>query len=558
MNDIPAESLHLATTLKALMAERQLTGAQLARQAGLSMASLSRILSGQTNPSFESVVKLAAALNISLSRLSPPTTSTQPKSRAGHFPLHAKYVLENTDLTTENARQLLHQAANGVWVASPVDDYIAPQTTQAEVTSCSQVGTRRLQLEVSFPLDMLEEGSLAGILSVAGSALTGTGAKLLDIRIPEPLLRSFSGPAFGARGLRDTFNKHGRPLLAATIRPMHGLSPRQYGRMIYETLIGGIDTTADPTLLHSIPSSTWRERFRFAAEASAAATRETNEFKTHMVNISASTMAGMEERALWARDLEMACVMVDSAAIGWTAMQSITAFCAKHDLLVAAMGGRALGGDMLSEQLQAKLLRFAGADIVSTGSPLRGNVANRRYVLGVLAALRDEDLPLSPESGHYVAQPLAGLNASMPAVGGGHNPWHFPRLLDAIGPHSLIQCGGSVMGHPQGPQAGANACRTALEALVQAQAEGLNLNVEGRHTLQRAAKYSPELRQALEYFQEGSFLFGIIHSLPRPTEGSVLAAPTNPSPSIAPVATITPFRKPEAPNSDDDNESDPA
>ena len=557
MNDIPAESLHLATTLKALMAERQLTSAQLARQAGLSMASLSRILSGQTNPSFESVVKLAAALNVALSELSPPTTSQGLGSRAGAFPLRAVYTLENTDLTPENARQLLHQAANGVWVASPVDDFIAPETTRAEVTRCLQVGTRRLQLEVDFPLEMLEEGSLPSLLSVAGSALTGTGAKLLDIRIPEPFLRSFHGPAFGTRGLRDTFNKHGRPLLAATIRPMHGLSPRQYGRMVYEALVGGIDTTADPTLLHSIPSATWRERFRFVAEASMAATRETNEFKTHMVNISAATLAKMEERALWARELELACVMVDSAAIGWAAVQSIAAFCAKNDLLLATMGGRALAGDMMSEQLQAKLLRFAGADVVSTGSPLRGNVANRRYVQGVLNALRDDNLPQAPESGHYVSQPLAGLNAAMPAVGGGHNPWHFPRLLDAVGHHTIIQCGGSVMGHPHGAQAGATACRTALEALVQAQGEGQNLNVEGRHTLQRAAKYSAELRHALEHFQEGSFLFGIVHSAPRPTEGSVLPATANPSPGIAPVATVTPFRKPETPPTDD-NESDPA
>lgn len=545
MQSVPPTTL--GTTIKQLLAENHLSAAELARRADISVASLSRIISGQTNPSFESVTRLARALNVSLDTLSPSqeTSHTAHATATNTYPLQAIYTLENTDHTPETATQLLTQAALGSWVNSWTHAYVAPTIPQPEVTKAEQVGTRRLQISLNFPHEMLEKSSIPGILSVAGSALTGTGAKLLDIRIPDPLLRTFNGPAFGPRGLRDTFNKHGRPLLTCTIRPMYGLSPRLYGRAAFESLIGGVDITADPTLLHSIPSNPWRERFRFVAEAAAAATRETNEFKTHAVNITAATIEDMQERALWARDLELALVMVDSAAIGWSAMQSMAAFCAKNELLLCAMGGRALGGDMLSEQLQAKLLRFAGADVVSTGSPLRGNVSNRRYVTGVLNALRDEHLPQAADLGHYVEQPLAGLTASMPAIGGGHNPWHFPRLIDAVGADTLIQCGGSVMGHPHGSQAGAVACRTAIEALIQAQGEGQNLNVDGRHILGKAARYSAELKTALETFQEGSFLFGVIHSAPKPTEGSVIPHGTNPSP------TITPFRNPNEPTNED-------
>lgn len=531
----------LGQTLKALIVEHDISAAELARRADLSVASLSRILNDQTNPSFESVIRLARALGISIDSLSmeAPASSSTPQVATSSFPLQAIYALENTDHTLQSATQLLTQAAQGSWVNSWTHDLISPAITQPEVTKAEQVGTRRLQLTLSFPHELLERGSLVSILSVAGSALTGTGAKLLDLRIPEPLLRTFNGPAFGTRGLRDTFNKHGRPLLACTIRPMYGLSPKMYGRAVYEALIGGVDMTADPTLMHSIPSNPWRERFRFVAEAAAAATRETNEFKCHAVNITAGNLEDMQERALWARDLELAMVMVDSAAIGWSALQSITTFCAKNELLICAMGGRALAGDTLSEQLQAKLLRFSGADIVSTGSPLRGNVSNRRYVTGVLNALRDDHLPMGADMGHYVEQPLAGLTAALPAVGGGHNPWHFARLIDAVGHDTIIQCGGAIMGHPQGSLAGATACRVALESLIQAQNEGQNLNVDGRHILQKAARYSPELKTALDSFQEGSFLFGVVQSAPKPTEGSVIPHGTNPSP------TITPFRRPE-------------
>ena len=541
------ENPTLGQILKALLAEQHLSAAELARRADISVANLSRILSGQTNPSFESVTRLATALNISLDTLNPqPTLSQQAQgTQASTYPMQAVYVLENTDHSPEAASDLLTQAAQGSWVNSWTQAYTTPNLPQPQTAKAEQTGTRRLQLTLTFPHEMLEKGSITGMLSVAGSALTGTGARLIDLRLPEPLLRTFNGPAFGPRGLRDTFNKHGRPLLSCTIRPMYGLSPRQYGRAAFEALVGGVDITADPTLLHSIPSNPWRERFRFVAEAAAAATRETNEFKTHAVNISAPTIEDMQERALWARDLELALVMVDSAAIGWSAVQSLASFCAKNELLLCAMGGRALSGNMLSEQLQAKLLRLAGADVVSTGSPLRGNVSNRRYVTGVLNALRDDMLPQSPDTGHYVEQPLAGLPAAMPAVGGGHNPWHFPRLVDAVGDDAVIQCGGSVMGHPHGSLAGATACRTAVEALVQARGEGHNLNVDGRHILQKAARYAPELKSALETFQEGSFLFGVVHSMPRPTEGSVIPHGTNPSP------TITPFKRPD---NNDNNE----
>ena len=532
----------LGQTLKMLLQEHDISAAELARRADLSVASLSRILNDQTNPSFESVGRLARALGIGMDAFMPDaaaSAATRGVATAAGFPMEAVYVLENTDHSVDSAQQLLTQAAQGSWVNSWTHRMVSDSIVQPEVTKVEQVGTRRLQVSLEFPHELLERGSLVSLLSVAGSALTGTGARLFDLRIPEPLLRTFNGPAFGGRGLRDTFNKHGRPLLACTIRPMYGLSPKMYGRAAYEALIGGVDMTADPTLMHSIPSNPWRERFRFVAEAAAAATRETNEFKSHAVNITAGTLEDMQERALWARDLELAMVMVDSAAIGWSALQSIVNYCAKNELLICAMGGRALNGDMLSEQLQAKLLRFAGADVVSTGSPLRGNISNRRYVTGVLNALRDDHLPKAPDMGHYVEQPLAGLTGALPAVGGGHNPWHFARLVDATGPDTVIQCGGAIMGHPQGSLAGATACRTALESLIQAQNEGQNLNVDGRHILQKAARYSPELKTALDTFQEGSFLFGVVQSAPRPTEGSVVPHGTNPSP------TITPFRRPD-------------
>lgn len=542
---------NLGSTLKTLLIERGLSAAELARQSELSIASLSRILNNQTNPGFETVVKLAQVLGVSLDVLGGQPSRPGSQTIQPDVLLQAVFVLENTGHSADAVGELLLKATTSRWNHSWTDDYTPADLPKPEVVQALQVGTGRMQVTVAWPHTYVERGSIAGILSVVGSTLTGTGAKLLDIEVPQALIRTFAGPAFGVRGLADTFNKHGRPLLSCTIRPMVGLSGRQYGRAAFEALSGGADLTADPTLLHSVPGALWRERFRFAAEAAHAAMQATNEFKTHAVNISAATVEDMIERALWAKDLEMACVMVDSAAVGWSAIQSLAGWCARNDMLLATMGGRALAGDMLSEALQAKLLRLAGADIVSTGSPLRGNVSNRRSVGGVLSTLRDDFTPHAPDAGHHLAQPYSGLNSSLPAVGGGHNPWHFPRLIDAVGDASILQCGGAMMGHPGGGKAGATATRVAVEAVVQARNEGQNLSVEGRSILQRAARYSPELKTALDHWQEGSFLFGVVPGAgSHPTHGTVIPHGTNPSPSI------TPFRKPGETDGSDDDKGD--
>jgi ribulose-bisphosphate carboxylase large chain len=541
--------ISLAGRIKAIMARQGLHAAEVARRTGLSMASLSRLLAGKTAPSFETIAKLAHVLGVSVAEFTP----TAPRTAAPEGSLvQAVYCLENTDHSPLAAAKLLLQTANGTWVRGAYDDLASPQAPAASVLQSRQVGTRRIEVTLGFPHTLVEAGSLVGVLSVVSSALTGTGAKLLDVGIPTALLRTFAGPRLGLHGVRDVANKHGRPLLIATIRPMAGLSARTYGRAAHEALHGGADFTADPTLLHGLAAPHWRERARFTAEAALAAGRDRNEFKAHLFNITAPTLAQMEERAMWARELDMTMVLVDAAAIGWAALQSLAAFCAKEDLALAAMGGRALFGDMLSEQLQAKLLRLGGADVVSTGSPLRGNVANRRYVQGVLAALREEQLPAAVEGGQYLPQSFGGLAGALPAVGGGHNPWHFARLLDAVGNHTAIQCGGSMFGHPSGVGAGATACRTALEALIQAKGEGMNLAVEGRSVMQKAAKFAPELRTALEHFQEGSFLFGVVANSAedprRALHASVLPSSSHPSPVLVPAGVLTPFRRPGKPD----------
>ncbi len=519
------ESQQLGNTLKTALQQQDMTAAELAEKSGVSLATLSRILSGQVNPSISNMVKIAQVLEISLDALTGLTTngpaavttstketeSQATQSNSDLTDVLATYVLPDTDRSPAEAAQLLKNAAHGAWIEAWTEQFVDKAKTPRPIAVDSrQTGNRRVEVDLAFPHGMVEDGSLVGLLAVLGSAATSTDAKLVDIRIPDLLLRTFPGPAFGSNGLRDFTGKFGRPLLSVTMRPMMGLSPRMYGRAAFETLKGGVDITADPTLLHSIPSNQWRERFQYLADAVHSAQADTNEFKCHAANVTAPTIEGMLQRAELVKQLGLNMILVDSSVIGWIALQSLATWCRQNDMILCAMGSRTLSGDILTEQVQAKLLRLAGADVVSTASPLRGGTSGRRAVRGVTSALTQQHIEVEMETGLRYAQSFANHATSLPAVGGGHNPWHFPRLVDALGPDLIIQCGGSVMGHPWGSAAGATANRTAIEAVMQARGEGRNLTVESKQILTHAQKYAPELKVALEYWAEESFLFGVI------------------------------------------------
>lgn len=520
---------NLPEALKKILDQKNMSASDLSRQSGVSMATLSRILSGQVSPSLDNVVKLATILGASLDSLtggattfttvtatsdSTPTTRGRRKEDLGFNPesdILVSYQYENTTFRQKECTNLLINAANGDWVESWTGALVDHETVpQVRVLESKRVDSKTVNVSLIIPQEMVEAGSLVSLISVMSAPITASGARIVDVRIPVGLARTFKTPSYGVIGLRDNASKYGRPLLSTTMRPMNGLSPRMYGRAVYETLKGGVDITADPTMMHSLPDNTWRHRFRFVAEAAFNAQQETGENKFHAVNVSAPTVESMIERAEYAKDLGLNMIIVDSSAVGWTALASLVEWSQNNDVMIGAMGGRSLMSALMTESLIAKLLRFTGCDMVSIGSPLRGDTGNRRHVKGIVDMLVEDAPKESVETGIMFDQPTVGGATVWPAVGGGHNPWHFPRLMDAMGDDMIIQCGGAVMGHPWGLGSGATACRTAVEAIVQARGEGHNISVDGRTILQRAGRYNSELKAALEHWNEGAFLFGVV------------------------------------------------
>src|SRR3546814_6259688 len=99
------------------------------------------------------------------------------------------------------------------------------------------------------------------------------------MRLPTAEVKTFDGPATGILVERERLDKFGRPLLGATVKPNLGLSGRNYGRVVYEALKGGLDFTKDDENINSQPFMHWRDRFLYCMEAVNRAQAATGEVK---------------------------------------------------------------------------------------------------------------------------------------------------------------------------------------------------------------------------------------------------------------------------------------
>ena len=150
---------------------------------------------------------------------------------------------------------------------------------------------------IAYDLDLFENGSIANLsASIIGNVFGFKPLKALrleDMRLPVAYVKTFQGPATGIVVERERMDKFGRPLLGATVKPKLALSGRNYGRVVYEALKGGLDFTKDDENINSQPFMHRRERFLYCMEAADKAQAASGEIKGTYLNVTAGTMEDM-------------------------------------------------------------------------------------------------------------------------------------------------------------------------------------------------------------------------------------------------------------------------
>ena len=366
---------------------------------------------------------------------------------------------------------------------------------------------------IAYDIDLFEEGSIANLTaSIIGNVFGFKAVKALrleDMRIPVAYLKTFQGPATGVVVERERLDKFGRPLLGATTKPKLGLSGRNYGRVVYEGLKGGLDFMKDDENINSQPFMHWRDRFLYCMEAVNKASAATGEVKGHYLNVTAGTMEDMYERAEFAKSLGSVIVMID-LVIGYTAIQSMAKWARRNDMILHL---HRAGNSTYSRQKNhgmnfrviCKWMRMAGVDHIHAGTVVGKLEGDPLMIRGFYDTLLDTNTEKNLEHGLFFDQDWASLNKVMPVASGGIHAGQMHQLLDYLGEDVILQFGGGTIGHPQGIQAGAVANRVALEAMVMARNEGRDYVKEGPQILADAAKWCTPLKQALDTWKDITF-----------------------------------------------------
>jgi ribulose-bisphosphate carboxylase large chain len=366
---------------------------------------------------------------------------------------------------------------------------------------------------IAYDLDLFEPGSIANLsASIIGNVFGFKPLKALrleDMRLPVAYVKTFQGPPTGIVVERERLDKFGRPLLGATVKPKLGLSGRNYGRVVYEALKGGLDFTKDDENINSQPFMHWRDRFLYCMEAVAKAQAVSGEVKGTYLNVTGATMEDMYERAEFAKELGSVIVMID-LVIGYTAIQSMAKWARRNDMILHLhRAGHSTytrqKNHGVSFRVITKWMRLAGVDHIHAGTVVGKLEGDPNMTRGYYDICREDFNPMQLEHGLFFDQHWASLNKVMPVASGGIHAGQMHKLVDMLGEDCVLQFGGGTIGHPAGIQAGATANRVALEAMIFARNAGRDILREGDDILETAAKNCLPLKQALETWKDVTF-----------------------------------------------------
>jgi ribulose-bisphosphate carboxylase large chain len=450
-----------------------------------------------------------------------------PYAEMGYY--DADYVPKDTDIlcafritpqpgidAIEAAAAVAGESSTATWTVVWTDRLTDHKHYQAKAYSVEAVpGTDQFIAKIAYDIDLFEEGSIANLTSsIIGNVFGFKALKALrleDMRIPTHYVKTFQGPAHGIVMEREYLDKFGRPLLGATVKPKLGLSAKNYGRVVYEALVGGLDFTKDDENINSQPFMRWRDRYLYAIEGVNKAAAGSGEIKGHYMNVTAGTMEDMYERAEFAKEIGSIICMID-LTIGYTAIQSMAKWCRANGLILHLH--RAGHGTYtrqkthgVSFRVIAKWCRLMGVDHIHAGTVVGKLEGDPHATKGFYDTLRDNVIPENPETGIYFEQHWASMPGVMPVASGGIHAGQMHQLLHYLGEDVILQFGGGTIGHPMGIRAGATANRVAVEAMIEARNEGKDYFQEGPDILEKAAKGCPELNAALQIWKDITFNF---------------------------------------------------
>jgi ribulose-bisphosphate carboxylase large chain len=449
-----------------------------------------------------------------------------PYAKMGYW--NPNYVVKDSDMLAlfrvtpqpgvdpiEAAAAVAGESSTATWTVVWTDLLTACDVYRAKAYRVDPVPTAPDQyfVYIAYDIDLFEEGSIANLTaSIIGNVFGFKAVKALrleDMRIPFSYLKTFQGPATGVIVERERLNKFGRPFLGCTVKPKLGLSGKNYGRVVYEGLKGGLDFLKDDENINSQPFMRWRDRYLYVMEGVNRAAAASGEVKGSYLNVTAATMEECYKRAEFAKEVGTVIIMID-LVIGYTAIQTMAIWARENNMILHL---HRAGNSTYSRQKNhginfrviSKWMRMAGVDHIHAGTVVGKLEGDPIIIKGFYNTLLLPKLEVNLPQGLFFEMDWASLRKTLPVASGGIHAGQMHQLLHYLGEDVVLQFGGGTIGHPDGIQAGATANRVALEAMVLARNEGRDYFNEGPQILRDAAKNCGPLQTALDLWKDIAF-----------------------------------------------------
>lgn len=295
-------------------------------------------------------------------------------------------------------------------------------------------------------LDTLRDGRWQAILSfdaglvggdvpqlvnlVFGNVSIHTDVQVIELELPDSIVATLPGPAFGIPGLRNLVpGASGRPLLLGATKPI-GLSVRELATNCRNLARGGMDIIKDDHSLGDQDSAPYRERVEACLGAVATA-RDGNRPQAHYFPNVTAPFDLLPQRVETARELGCRGVVVSPFLVGldvlrWLAESSemvVLAHPTHSGGLLSPMHGIA------APVLFGSLLRALGADGVIFMNPGGRFAIAPEDAEAIVARLR---------------QPQRGVRSALPVLGGGVEGETVSRWIDRYGIDVMLLVGSSL------------------------------------------------------------------------------------------------------------------
>ncbi len=348
-------------------------------------------------------------------------------------------------------------------------------------------------VKIAYPLELWEMNNVPQIMSgVAGNVFGMKAVKnlrLLDISLPEELVKSFNGPNMGTEAIKKVFKLDNGPILSCVPKPKIGMTTEQHIQVAIDAWSGGIHCIKDDENLTSQTFNKFESRVEGLAKARDKVENEIGEIRDAYINVTAETKE-MERRVNLIHDNGFRYFMVDVVTTGFSAVQTMSDVA--KDLDMAIHAHRAMHATFtkhtthgISMYLLAKLMRLIGMDNLHIGTVVGKLDSPKQDVLDMRDLLLNNEI--GEIEGRVLSQKWENHKTTMPIASGGLHPGVLPELLDHYRTTDIgIQVGGGIHGHPNGTNAGAKATVAAIEAWK----EGISLEEKAETHL--------ELDQALK------------------------------------------------------------